>query len=101
MILENNALSMAESLEYVKKDEEGETDVVGFIKKFATIKPKDAKEMRKKLEDLKLLKIKDRDISKIIDFLPEDQEDLNKLFDDVNLDEDESKKILDIVKEYK
>ena len=101
MINNTQPLSMAESLEYVKKEETGDSDVVGFIKKFIEIKPKEAREMRDKLDGLKLLKIKSEHIAKIIDLLPEDTNDLNKIFTDIGLDEDETKKILDIVREYK
>jgi len=101
MINNTKPLSMAESLEYVGKTEAGDSDVVGFIKKFVEIKPKEAKEMRGKFEGLNLLKVKPEHIAKIIDLMPEDIIDLNKIFTDVSLDEDETKKILDLVKEYK
>lgn len=101
MIKNLQPLSMAESLEYAKDSETGDTDVVGFIKKFTGLKPEKAKEMRGKIEDLKLLKVKSEHVAKIIDLMPEDSQDLNQIFVDVSLDEDETKKILDIVKEYK
>jgi DNA-directed RNA polymerase subunit F len=99
MILERKPMSMAESLEYIDKD--SETDVKGFIKKFVDIKPSDAKELRKKLESLDLLKMKEEHIVKTIDVLPETPEELNKIFNDISLDEDETKKILDTIKEFK
>jgi len=99
MILERKPLSMAEASEYVEKG--SETDVKGFIKKFVSIKPAEAKKLREKLVALDLLKIKEEHIAKVIDFLPETQEDINKIFNDVSLDEDEIKKISDIVKEFK
>ena len=101
MIKESNPISMSEALEYAKEDRTGDTDVVGFIKKFIIIKTKDAKELRKKLKDLDFMKVRGEHISKIIDLLPENAEELNKIFVDVGLDEDESKKILEIVKEFK
>ena len=97
MIKKNKALSMAESLEYVEK----ENEVFKFIKSFTKLSPKEAREFRKKLEDLKLMKLKSPEIVKIIDVVPEDKEDLNKIFVSMSLDEDESKKILDTVKEFK
>ena len=101
MIKNKIALSMAEAAEYVGKSEEGETDVIGFIKKFIKLKPKEAKELRAKLGGLELMKMREEHIVKIIDLLPEDSETLNKIFVDVGLDEDETNKILDTVKEYK
>lgn len=98
MIIDNQTLSMAEVLEYAK---DKESNIVQFIKKFTKFTPKEAKEIRGKLEGLELMKIKPEHISKIIDLVPENQEDLNKIFAGVSLDEDESKKILDTIKEFK
>ena len=100
MIKNNQPLSMGEAKEYVKKSE-GETDVLGFLNKFTKLNPKEAKEMRKKLEALELMKLKKENIVKIIDLMPENQENLNKIFIETNLDEDETKKILETVKEFK
>ena len=88
---------MAESSEYLEKGD----DALVFIKKFTKMKSGKAKELRKKLQDLKNIKINDKHISKVIDVLPEKSEEINKIFMDVALDEDETKKILEIVKEYK
>ena len=101
MIKNSEPLSMAESLEYVKKDEGSGAEVIGFIKKFTNLKIKDAKEMRENLEKLDLIKMNNTHISKIIDIFPKDSEELNKIFNDVGLDEDETKKILDTIKKSK
>jgi DNA-directed RNA polymerase subunit F len=101
MIKNSEPLSMAEALEYAKKSEESETEIIGFIKKFSDIKPKDAKELRKELEALGIIKIKTDYAVKIIDILPENAEELNKIFADVSLDEDETRKILDTIKKFK
>ena len=97
MIKNNEPLSMAESLEYVEKDNE----VSKFVKKFTKLSPKESKEFKRKLGDLGLIKLKLSHIIKIIDLMPEDKEDLNKIFIGMGLDEDETKKILDVVKEFK
>jgi len=97
MIKEIKQLSMAEASEYIDKDE---TKVLGFIKRFTKLKPKEAKALREKLEKLNLMKVNDDNIAKIIDLLPENEVDLNKIFIDVVLDEDETKKILETVKEF-
>jgi DNA-directed RNA polymerase subunit F len=101
MIKNIKPLSMAESLEYINKDEGSGADVIGFIKKFTNLETKDAKELKKNLKNLKLIKMNDNNIVKIIDLLPKNSEELNKIFTDVNLDEDETKKILDTVKQHK
>jgi len=96
MIHKNTPLSMAESLEYIK-----DQNTIGFIKSFVNMKPEKAKELRKELEKLNLIKLNSKHISKIIDSLPEDKENLNKVLNDVNLDENESNKILQTIKEFK
>ena len=101
MIKSNQPLSMAEAKEYAKKNKTSGAEVIGFINKFSELKFKDALELGKKLEDLKMMKLKKEHIVKIIDLMPENQESLNKVFTDVSLDEDENKKILETVKEFK
>ena len=101
MIKNKEPLSMTEALEYIEDSKDSEADIKKFIKKFVKIKADDAKKIREKLSALGLLKLKQEDISKIIDIMPEDKESLNKIFTDVSLDEDETTKILDILKEFK
>jgi len=101
MIKNTTPLSMAESLEYIEKDKRAEKPAADFIKKFVKITPKEAKELRKKLDDLKIVKMNDMTISKLIDVFPEKAEEVNKIFVDIGLDEKETKKILDTIKEFK
>ena len=101
MIRNTTPLSMAESLEYIEKEKKAEKPVADFIKKFVEITPKEAKELRKKLEGLDIIKLNDVSISKLIDILPEKAEEINKIFVDISLDENETKKILDTIKEFK
>ena len=101
MIRNKEPLSMVEAVEIVKKTGKEETELAGFVKKFTSLDAEKAKELRKKLEELNLLKVKPEHIAKIIDLLPETPEELNKIFVDLSLDEDETKKVLDTIKEYK
>ena len=103
MIKNRKPLSMAESLDYVeeKKENDSDTDIRKFIKKFVEIKPEEAVKIREKLNALGLIKLRHESIAKIIDVMPEDSESLNKIFTDVSIDEDETKKILDVLKEFK
>jgi len=100
MIKNNEPLSMAEVIEYAKKDG-SETDIVGFIKKFVKLKVKDARELKEEIEKLELMKVKPEHIIKITDILPENSEELNKIFVDISLDEDETKKILEAIKKFR
>lgn len=101
MIRKSEPLSMPETLEFLDKKNEKDAEVIGFVNKFTKLNEKEGKEMKKKLSDLDLMKIKEEHIVKIIDLMPENSEDLSKIVMGVSLDEDETKKILEIVKEFK
>ena len=101
MIKDNEPLSMVEVAEYVGKIEDSDAHIISFIKKFTKLAPKKAKELRGKIEELGLMKVRKEHVIKIIDLMPESQEDLNKIFSDVGLNEDEAKKILETIKEFK
>jgi DNA-directed RNA polymerase subunit F len=101
MIKNSEPLSMAEVVEFVEKENEDESNIIGFIKKFSKLSSKDAKDLKEELKKLEIIKIKTDYIMKMIDLLPETSEELNKIFVDVSLDEDETKKILDTIKKYK
>ncbi len=103
MIKEMQPLSLAEvkkTLESVE-DSEKKTQFETFLKKFSKASFKKASELKKELQDLNLIKLKEEHIVKIIDLMPEDTSDLNKIFTDVSLDEDETKKVLELVKKHK
>lgn len=101
MIKDIRPLSMVEAIEYIKNSKEEGKDILSFIKKFTKLNSKEAKELRKKIEELDLMKISNEYLSKIIDILPENPEELNKIFVGVSLDEEEAKKILEVIKEFK
>lgn len=101
MIKNRTPLSMAESLEFIKGDGEREKEIRKFIKDFTKTGPEEAKKIRKKIEDLNLLKVKPKNIASLIDIMPGNSEDLNKIFSDVNLDEDETNKIFEALEEFK
>lgn len=101
MIKNSIALSMPEAAEYIKGSKDEGKEMKGFIKKFSKLNPEKAKELRKKITDLDIIKLDDKSISKIIDLLPENEEELNKIFVGMSLDEEESKKIVEKIKEFK
>ena len=101
MIISRKHLSMTESLEYVGDKKDSEVEVRKFIKKFVKVKPEKAREIRKKLGELDLIKMKSEYIVKIIDLMPENSESLNKIFTDISLNEDETKKILETIEEFR
>jgi len=83
------------------EDTEKRKQLEAFIKKFSKIKQEKAEELKKELQELGLLKLKEEHVVKILDTLPEDAADLNRIFIDVSLDEDETNKILEVIKKYK
>lgn len=101
MIKEKQPLSLCELGEMLKgiKQTDKTKDMGSFIKKFCKIKPEKAKKLREELEKLELIKLKNSDIAKIIDLLPDDAAELNKIFTDITLDADETNKILETVKQ--
>ena len=101
MIINRKHLSMTESLEYVGDKKDSEVEVRKFIKKFVKMKPEKVREIRKKLEELDLIKMTSEYIVKIIDLMPENSESLNKIFTDISLNEDETKKILETIEEFR
>ena|SRR3989344_383779 len=101
MIRKQAPASMVEVLQIMKYASIENQELEDFIKKFVSLKAKDSQAMTKELEALQFAKMKDAEVVKVIDFLPEDAQDLNKIFTDVGLDEDEQNKILEIVKKYK
>jgi len=101
MIKNQKPVSMVKVLKYLKKDKESGAELAGFIKKFTKMDAKKTQELKEKLLDLDLMKMKEDHIIKIIDLMPESSEDLNKIFVSVNLDEDEKRKILETIKGFK
>jgi DNA-directed RNA polymerase subunit F len=108
MVKDVEILSLAEVKEVLSEYPQSEEnkrakEVLDYIKKFIKTKPEKAKEMKKALVELNLIKLKPRHISKILDIHPEDAEDVRKIFvgDDVTLDQDEITAILDSLKKNK
>ena len=96
MIHNRKPLSIAEASEYVK-----DPTMKSFMKKFSNLKLEEAKELREKIQELNILKINEKHVSKIIDLLPEDKESLNKIIQEANLDENETNSILQAIKDIK
>lgn len=100
MIISKKPVSMAEAVEYINKNEATGKEVLDFTKNFVKLKPQEAKDLRKKLEDIDLMKLREDHLVKIIDLLPNNEEELNKICVGVGLSEDETKKIFETIKEF-
>jgi DNA-directed RNA polymerase subunit F len=103
MINEKQPLTMQEANKILNSVEENDKikDAKAFIKKFSKSKEDKAAALQKELQDLNLMKLKEKDIIKIVDFLPEEAQELNKILTEVTLDADETNKILESVKKHK
>lgn len=99
VIKEQTPLTLAE-VTGLAGDSERAGQAKAFIKQFSKMKPEKAKEIRKDLVDLELLKLKEEHIVKIVDFMPEDAEDVIKILPEVSLNQDEINKILEAVKKH-
>lgn len=95
-INEEKPLSIPEVLDLLK-GEESSSEIQEFLKGYCDMSIETAKKIRKELENLNLLKLKETDIVKIIDFMPTDAVELNKIVGDSNLDADEITKILNVI----
>ena len=100
MIKESRPISMAEVMNLVGDSEKAE-EVKKFMKNFDVLKFDKAKELENEIKELKLIKLKDEHIVKIVDFVPTDAAELNKVIIEVSLDADEVNKILEVTQKYK
>ena len=92
---------MAETREILKDYETEKAKAVSaMIKKFNKLSADEAKKLFSEIKKLNIEKLKDEDIIKVIDFLPDDAESLRKIFTgaDAALDQDEISKILNVIK---
>lgn len=98
-IKEERPVSMSEVFELVNDEEKGKK-IREFIKGFGAMKIKDAENMMNDLRGLKIMKLKESHIIKVVDFKPIDATELNKVLSETSLDSDEVSKILDVVSKY-
>ena len=104
MIKDKKPITLAEARELLKGSEgENVKATADFIKKFTKMSSSDAEKLKKELMALDIVKLKEEDIIKIIDFMPEDAEDVRKIFSgyDISLEQDEINKILETLKKKK
>ena len=71
-----------------------------YPSKFAKLTKDKAEKLADEVRALNNPKIKEENVIKIVDTLPEDSEDMNKIFTEVSLTEEEINVILNIIKQY-
>ncbi len=99
VIKEEKPLTISEVASLIGDTERIES-IMTFIKQFKVQPVEKALELKQELKELDLLKLKEKYIVKIVDFMPEEPTELNKILSDLNLDATEITKILDVVKRY-
>jgi len=97
-IKELTPLTMSE-VEELAKDGDNEEKMKSFLKRFPHPKKEKAEKIKEELEKLGSIKLKEENIVKIADFMPEDAADLIKILPGVSLEQDEINKILEITKQ--
>ena len=104
MIKDKKPITLAEARELLKGSEGDKAKAAGdFIKKFTKLSAIEAERLKKELMSLDIVKLKEEDTVKIVDFMPEDAEDIRKIFSgyDISLEQDEITKILETLKKKK
>jgi len=109
IILQEEPISMAqlkEELNVIKeRDEElnfRAKKTEEYLNKFVQLDAKKAEELKKKLEDLKISRLKPEMVTKIIDLLPKTTEELKVILQGyvVSVGKEDAKKIIKIVNEF-
>ena len=73
-----------------------------YFGQFVKVKLKDSQELYKKILDLNIPRLKERQVVKILDIMPENIDELRMLMvgETTTVNDENMKKILDVVKEY-
>jgi len=98
-VLSQKPLTLAEVKELATNLEE-KKQLADYLKKFTKLSKEKSGKLAEEIRALDNPKIKEENIVKIIDFLPEDSEALNKIFTEVTLTEQEANAVLELVKKY-
>jgi DNA-directed RNA polymerase subunit F len=104
-VIKEVPLTMAElkdKLSQIKKNHDlsfRATKALEYLNTFAKQKPKDAEEMKKKIQDLNIIRLKETHIVKIIDLEPKDADSLKAILatENVTLRPEDMKRVIECV----
>lgn len=107
-IINETPVTFAELRDHLKKIETRDTTLSfrgtktkDYLGMATELKAKDVKEIKKKIEDLNVMRLKEKQIVKIINVLPKDLDSLKVILgSDSTASKEDLKKILDILKEH-
>jgi DNA-directed RNA polymerase subunit F len=97
VVTEERPLMISEVHKLIK-DSDKEEEIKTFLSKFGKIGLEKDLGLKKRLEELDILKLKDRHIVKIVDFKPDSIIELNKIVSDISLDSEESNNVLNVIR---
>jgi DNA-directed RNA polymerase subunit F len=104
-VIKEMPLTMAElkeKLAHIKKNHDlsfRATKALEYLNTFAKQKPKEAEDMRKKIQDLNIIRLKETHIVKIIDLQPKDADSLKAILanENVTLRPEDMKRVIECV----
>lgn len=97
MIIDKTPLTLGEVKGYLTEDDK-DRPVYTYVKTFSKLTAKEAKVLKEKLVALNNIKLKEADIVKLVDFLPQDSEGVNKVCHEAGLSEEEAQALLGALK---
>lgn len=106
-IINETPISTAElkkRLEAIKKRDKElrnkATKTMEYLNTFTNLKPKEAEEIKKKIINLNIPRLKDRHVIKVLDIMPQDMESLKMIFagENITIKQEDLNKILEVIK---
>lgn len=98
-VIERKPITMAEAKSLISDFEERK-ELQDYFKKFSKLSKEKSLALAEEIRGLDNIKIKEKDIIKIVEFLPKEVEEVHKIFTDVTLSEEEATQVVEIVKKY-
>ncbi len=106
-VISETPVTFSELKDHLKKIEEREKELnfranktKEYLNMAATLKLKEAKDLKKKITELNVLRLKDKQIVKLLNILPQDMDSLKMVLSSESVTSKEDlKKILDLLKE--
>ena len=104
-IVEKQPVTLAEIKSVLEKNKTNDfraQKTLEYVKEFAKLKKKQAEELKQKLQELNIVRLKEEIIVKIVDLLPKSEGELKAILQSFNvtLPKDQLKSILNVVVEF-
>ncbi|MBU4502093.1 MAG: hypothetical protein KKA79_05850 [Nanoarchaeota archaeon] len=102
-----SAVELKEKLNKVKKRDKElgkkATKTVEYLNTFTNLKIKEAEDIKKKIINLNIPRLRDRHIVKVLDIMPKEIDSLKMLFsgENITIKEEDLNKVLEVIKKIK